>query len=179
MFCCRGMAVCWEWRCSQCSCLSPWGIKTSDKPHAYRAPEQLVCHFHKGTSGIVLSAAHWEAHGLWCTPEESTGTIPLINPSPHLTSQGPPPCIPMPENRQAQGATHQSHLTQENSLWEVGGNMLSGAIKHKHYRGYLFLFSRTVRVNYWIPHNSLSISRVKRLGTSWRDFMLTRLKEMP
>lgn len=140
MFCCRGMAACWEWRCFQCSCLSPWGIKTSDKPHAYelqsssfvtftRGPVVLFCLLHIGR--LRVFGAHRKR-----TREQFLSQIHL------LTSEGSPPGIPMPENHQAQGATIQSHLTQENSLWAVGGNMLSGAIKHKHYRGNLFLYLR-------------------------------------
>lgn len=67
-----------------------------------------------GNWAALFCVLHIGRLGVFGAPEESLGTIGRTQ-IPLLTSQGPLPSIPMPEKHRAQGAAHQSHLTQESS----------------------------------------------------------------
>lgn len=93
------------------------GIKTSGRQHQQIGEDCRTFPLSQpdwGNWAVLFCALHIRRLRVFGTPEESLEQwartqIPL------LTSQGPPPYIPMPEKHRAQGAAHQSHLTQESS----------------------------------------------------------------
>lgn len=93
------------------------GIKTSGRQHQQIGGECRTSPLSQtdwGNWAVFFCVLHIGRLRVFGTPEESLGTIGRTQ-IPLLTSQGPLPSIPMPEKHRAQGAAHQSHLTQESS----------------------------------------------------------------